>query len=350
MLFFRVAIVATCLLVGATADAMTFQPGDIIITEFFDGWHKIDPDTGIAVELNFAHSDSLHLALDGAGNILFSDGTDSIKKLNPANSQITTLPVTDVQFIDGFVVEPSGSLLIADDNSVDRFDPAIPNTGEIASRDFFGPAGIASGPNGRVYVTEFFDDLWEVNPASGGLSPVTATEILLPDLIAVRPDGDLIVHDFNNNLLRIDPDTGGVTTFSTDLPTFPSAIAVEANGDLLMTSTDGVFRFDASTGVRTPLTTGTFFSPKGIVVIPQILDDDLPGDFNDDGIVNAADYVAWRNNPNGDYDADDYAIWQENYGRTRETGSATGRAVPEPASLMIVAIAACGLVVPRQRR
>jgi arylsulfatase A-like enzyme len=69
----------------------------------------------------------------------------------------------------------------------------------------------------------------------------------------------------------------------------------------------------------------------------------LPGDFNLNGIVDAADYSLWRHsfgatgaNPadadgNGVVDNDDYAIWRSNFGRTitaPATGSTVG--VPEP--------------------
>jgi hypothetical protein len=85
----------------------------------------------------------------------------------------------------------------------------------------------------------------------------------------------------------------------------------------------------------------------------------LPGDYNDDGVVNAADYVVWRNadgtstelpnrNPElgGDVGADDYTYWVNNFGNGLETGSAASAAVPEPAAallLMLAALAANGV-------
>src|SRR5690606_321637 len=76
------------------------------------------------------------------------------------------------------------------------------------------------------------------------------------------------------------------------------------------------------------------------------------GDFNDDGVVDAADYVVWRNSvgsadlaadANGDQmvDATDYAIWKSNYGRVIPTsGPVRPGQVPEPATLLVVASAA----------
>jgi hypothetical protein len=70
--------------------------------------------------------------------------------------------------------------------------------------------------------------------------------------------------------------------------------------------------------------------------------DDLPGDFNDDGAVDAADYVVWRKLNSGDMVA--YNEWRTNFGRTSAGagGEASGSgAVPEPASWLCVALGIC---------
>jgi T5SS/PEP-CTERM-associated repeat protein len=85
----------------------------------------------------------------------------------------------------------------------------------------------------------------------------------------------------------------------------------------------------------------------------------LPGDYNQDGRVNAADYTVWRNNlgsptalPNDDSPGvgpDDYDRWKTHFGQTLGSGSgATGSAsaavaeVPEPAAALLLAM---GLVL-----
>jgi hypothetical protein len=76
------------------------------------------------------------------------------------------------------------------------------------------------------------------------------------------------------------------------------------------------------------------------------------GDFNNNGVVDAADYVLWRNggplqnDPTEGVQAADYNTWRANFGRTAAGGSslaAGASAVPEPAaaaSLLVVAAAA----------
>ena len=80
----------------------------------------------------------------------------------------------------------------------------------------------------------------------------------------------------------------------------------------------------------------------------------LPGDFNGDDMVDAADYVVWRSNsgaPNesslggaGDglngVDLADYRIWRANFGvSAASTNSGTATLVPEPSAVALLLIA-----------
>jgi hypothetical protein len=70
--------------------------------------------------------------------------------------------------------------------------------------------------------------------------------------------------------------------------------------------------------------------------------DALPGDLNNDGSVDAADYAVWRKGLGGIFDQDDYNAWRTNFGSGTGGGSLVGAAVPEPGILIqfFVAIAA----------
>jgi hypothetical protein len=67
----------------------------------------------------------------------------------------------------------------------------------------------------------------------------------------------------------------------------------------------------------------------------------LPGDYNHDGTVDAADFVVWRKNPGGVYTQDDFNTWRANFGRTATFGSGSAAnlprsAIPEPATLTLI--------------
>lgn len=66
---------------------------------------------------------------------------------------------------------------------------------------------------------------------------------------------------------------------------------------------------------------------------------EIPGDFNDDGIVNTADYTVWRDGFGTTYAQADYDIWHENFGATTATWRRNqGTAVPEPTAACLVVI------------
>jgi hypothetical protein len=71
----------------------------------------------------------------------------------------------------------------------------------------------------------------------------------------------------------------------------------------------------------------------------------LPGDFNQDGAVDAADYVVWRKGVGVEPTDDNYNLWRENFGRTAAGGGGIS-SVPEPATLLSLAIAGLASAFP----
>jgi hypothetical protein len=63
----------------------------------------------------------------------------------------------------------------------------------------------------------------------------------------------------------------------------------------------------------------------------------LPGDYNADGSVDAADYIVWRKN-NGP--AASYTTWRRNFGRSNSGsgGIGGGASVPEPSTVLLVGV------------
>jgi hypothetical protein len=71
----------------------------------------------------------------------------------------------------------------------------------------------------------------------------------------------------------------------------------------------------------------------------------MAGDFNFDGVVNAADYVVWRKT---DGSTVSYNKWRTNFGRTVAGGSISNTTVPEPAAALLLVLAAafgCGRTI-----
>jgi hypothetical protein len=85
----------------------------------------------------------------------------------------------------------------------------------------------------------------------------------------------------------------------------------------------------------------------------------LPGDYNQNGAVDAADYTLWRDNlgspdalPNDDTPGvgpDDYDRWKTNFGQSTGSGSDEFAPVPEPMALWLIALALLFCPNPRRR-
>jgi streptogramin lyase len=256
--------------VSNAAPVPVLSPGDIVFNEFFDGWHKLDPTTNQVSQLPWPMlRDVVEIRFDTDGAILY-DANDQIYRLHPTTGLVTSLNIPGLSNVDGFVVEPSGDLLIANSREVLRYTRSTAELTTVATASFFSPAGIDQGSDGRVFITEFFEHLLEINPATGNYSLVTSAEFSNPGLIAVRSDGDLIVENFSPDVLyRINPQTGERTLYSDDLPTFVSEFVLDDADNLWLTSTDGIYRYGSQGGLKTLVAADTFFSPKGIAVVPQ---------------------------------------------------------------------------------
>jgi adhesin HecA-like repeat protein len=77
----------------------------------------------------------------------------------------------------------------------------------------------------------------------------------------------------------------------------------------------------------------------------------LPGDYNHNGIVDAADYVVWRKGLGSTFTQNDYNVWRSNFGQTAGSGSGAvaNAVVPEPATLTLLTFAAASWCLRRRR-
>ena len=75
----------------------------------------------------------------------------------------------------------------------------------------------------------------------------------------------------------------------------------------------------------------------------------LPGDFNEDGVVDAVDYNVWRGGLGDLYSVTDYEVWKANFGATGLGTTAGGTYVPEPGTWVLVSGVLMGLFCQRLR-
>jgi hypothetical protein len=102
--------------------------------------------------------------------------------------------------------------------------------------------------------------------------------------------------------------------------------------------------------------------PAWSVTTLVLISDGLTGDFNRDGMVDAADYTVWRDsvgqigntaadaNEDNVVDVADYAFWKANFGQSESVGAGALAAVPEPATLVLLLAVSGPALLRRQRR
>jgi hypothetical protein len=89
----------------------------------------------------------------------------------------------------------------------------------------------------------------------------------------------------------------------------------------------------------------------------------LPGDYDGSGVVDAADYIVWRNslnqagtalpadgNADGRIDQGDYNIWKSNFGQPAVPSARAGSLVPEAPTAALIVIAVTSMLSQLRRR
>jgi T5SS/PEP-CTERM-associated repeat protein len=106
----------------------------------------------------------------------------------------------------------------------------------------------------------------------------------------------------------------------------------------------GVFSNEILPALSGGLNWDVQYNPNSVVL--SVIGAALPGDYNGDGRVDAADYVVWRKN---DGSQAGYDLWRTNFGRTAgsDAASSTTTAVPEPAAVLLCI---CGIILAVVRR
>jgi hypothetical protein len=180
-----------------------------------------------------------------------------------------------------------------------------------------------------------------------------------------------------NTLFVLDPSGGAYTDLTgggIDFSTSANAVrdmALDANGNLFLVTNSSPGRLEYIPGVTTPgsITANSsvnWYDDEVFQFQPGFTGMDigmaapvppgLTGDYNNDGKVDAGDYVTWRkaqgttnvlaNDPvGGTIGTAQYNNWRANFGKPPGAGSSLGgAAVPEPASigLLLIGFAAFG--------
>ncbi len=211
-------------------------------------------------------------------------------------------------------------------------------------------------PDGRVLVTGGDHDYGGVIPGANTNAEIYSPPYLFDEngLPAVRPTVTAApdVGELGDTIFVQTPDAASI---SKALWIVPGAVThaqdwTQRANVLDFTAVDGGLDIELpANGNQAPPGYYMLFlvNDEGVPSVAEWIRAALPapgrsGDFNEDGSVDAADYVVWRKGIGVVYNDDDYADWRENFGVTAGTASTSASllemAVPEPMPVLMMAI------------
>ncbi|MEX2450074.1 MAG: cadherin-like domain-containing protein, partial [Rhodospirillales bacterium] len=260
------------------------------------------------------------LAIDGAGNIFFTDGKSDAVLMKPADGGAVSVIASENDMEDatgdnnadpkGITIGADGNLYVVDDesDSVLRIDPVTGAVDQVVSRrdlddvpgvrDVDLGSGIVAGTDGSIYVTSDDDPkaVFEINPATGEASVLAQGHPFDdPDVfMTVAPNGDLIVADEDvDTIYRIPTsgeDKGEVSVFLSENDIqdvighdveLKGGIGFDADGNFYIAdeNTDGIYQwsgYDPDTGTVDP-DSGVLYLSENTIETVQSHDTDLEG-------------------------------------------------------------------------
>lgn len=237
---------------------------------------------------------------------------------------------------------------------------------KVAEVTTIGPAGSLTVSGGKLYSPGLSKNATGSFALTGGELHVDAADFDLAvdggTLVPGATTGVLLIAGditINNGAIQISitPLDGTTSILAQESVTLGGNLVVDLNGFtppptdtytiIEAAAVSGVF--DNAVGDRLPVSGGSFqltIDADSVVLSDYLAS--MPGDFNFDGSVDAADYTVWRDGLGSIYSSEDYAVWTGAYGS--QAGSAATSSVPEPAGWLLAFAAGAVRLLPGRRR
>ena len=184
---------------------------------------------------------------------------------------------------------------------------------------------------------------WEAD--ANGITPivVTGTGPPAPNRVCLQSSSELVANSGADSTL-----SGDGVSLELDLSAINSSKTLTLIDNLTSDPIQGFFENGVTTNLYAEGASlaGTGFNGtvsisytggSGNDVVLNLIAAPISGDHNADGIVDAADYVVWRNTDSGNPQG--YIDWRNNFGATSASGQSFNTAVPEPPTLLLTVLA-----------
>ena len=329
-------------------------PGDNVDTQIaiFDGAGNLlaenDQSSGTDQSQLFVPNDvgNYYLAM-GAFETIFGDGWFAESS---SADNIFTNPVGDVQlnYVDSNGAAQTDGPFFMDVNEVFWYEFAVDNTGMVpppAVDVDLGAIALANTPVTLTVVAPGTDESFD-------------SELGLYDSegVLIAENDDALPGGAERRSLIDVPDGLDVGTYYLALGEYNTTFDA-----LFNVSSIGGGTYDWELLANDVSATGALSDGGEIVWFELAIVEPPIGDFNRDGVVDAADYPVWRDSEgltgpglvadaNNDQivDAADYALWRENFGSSIASLASTADAVPEPGAITVLLLT-CAVMLSRNR-
>jgi sugar lactone lactonase YvrE len=323
-------LLAALLATAGPGEAVTLNPGDILVAVSFGGITRVNPIDGAqtpAADALYLPS-PLGIAIAANGDLFVVDqtccgGNGGVVRVNPADGNQTVVAAAgNFHTPWGIAIAATGDLFVTDESccggggAVIRVDPTNPDLARNQSVVSVGghprfPQGVAVAANGDLFVA-YLDvggqravirvDPTNPDPDTNHAVVSVGGHLGFPQGIAIAANGDLFVGDSTccggkGGVIRVDPANpnpqGNQTVVSSGQHfSTPNGIAIAANGDLMVidsgccSGNGGVIRVNPAKPANANQTVvssgGNFASPSGIAIVPERI---LVTNYAEGGIV-----------------------------------------------------------------
>jgi FtsP/CotA-like multicopper oxidase with cupredoxin domain/sugar lactone lactonase YvrE len=174
------------------------------------------------------------VALDGAGNVYFADfGNRAVKEWLAASNTVTTLFTVTFGSFEGVAVDGAGNVYAANSgaNSIMEWTAANSNLTSLVFS--FSPDGVAVDAAGNVYIAQPENNaIEEFIPASNSVVTLVSGGLNSPYGVAVDGSGNVYIADgLNNAIKKWSAASKTVTTLVSGLNE-PTGVAVDGSGNV----------------------------------------------------------------------------------------------------------------------
>ena len=212
------------------------------------------------------------VAVDGAGNVYFSDANNNaIKEWNAVSQTVSTL-VSGLNNPAGIAVDGAGNVYFADfgSNAIQEWSSATQNVSTLVSSGLNEPIDVAVDSTGNLYIVNSGNDtIKEWNALTRSVSTLISSGLGTPRGVAVDAVGNVYVADDIDNVIKEwNAATHSLSTLVSSGLNFPHRLTVDASGNLYITDSDdsAVHEWNASTQSISSIVAAGLNAPYGVAV------------------------------------------------------------------------------------